>query len=599
MDLGSKIQAFSEEARRILLQKALEQKTQKSGKAFWQGYTTNGNGIVKKDGIYIVVKVIGNISIPKNTIVYVDEQNTIEIGFKKSLPVARGQKKEQLKPTIADKIKRPLLLIVQDGIAIGDYVLYYGYEDYVETLNVTSINRYYKNPTGGSSITGTDTVAVTHQSNSNKNTYYFGGFAAYVSTLSFASQSVESHAKLTGTPFDTEVIAAATNGVDTDYVAVTGFGAYSSDFTANIDWQAQASSSNSGRANFSFDTKVFTLPRTEYFIQSAPSQAGQDTYVQLDLQNYFSDPVCYFHELHTYTKKTQTGAVTTYLIFYVRTSDFNTTHVYNNYSGGLTEEFKYVGALKHFYLHLKIDHSTGNVASRATQQTTRWTGDPFDTNPPSSPNLNRVGREWFAAIHSDVYYYLSVDVDVVLTNKFPSGYAMGTRVNTSYQDILSQTFEGDWLYEWRNVQVGDFIDDFDHFLRMHYHDGTWYIDSLNGGPLRSYPNYNLLSYSTDYQSFKYYVPSQGTTGFGGLPGSTSASEITNLLITVDANGTEVSYDNYFDGSVQGVPDDYSTWVQWYTSGLSPVTSIKGPAYNSLVNASDRREPWFSYVQSPP
>ena len=84
MDLESKVQAFAEEARRILLQRALEQKTQKGEKAFWQGYTTNGNGIVKKDGIYIVVKVIGNIAIPKNTIVYVDEQNTIEIGFKKS-----------------------------------------------------------------------------------------------------------------------------------------------------------------------------------------------------------------------------------------------------------------------------------------------------------------------------------------------------------------------------------------------------------------------------------------------------------------------------------------------------------------------------------
>ena len=83
MDLEAKIKAFAEEARRILLQRALESKGQLTGKAFWQGYTSNGNGLVKlPDGQYKIVKVIGNVVVPKNTVVYIDGENTVEVGFR-------------------------------------------------------------------------------------------------------------------------------------------------------------------------------------------------------------------------------------------------------------------------------------------------------------------------------------------------------------------------------------------------------------------------------------------------------------------------------------------------------------------------------------
>ena len=126
MDLESRVKAYAEEARRILLQRALEEKEQKNGKAFWQGYTTNGNGIVKQNGIYKVVKVIGNVALPKNTVVYIDDQNTIETGFKRALPENRGYDKQSIVPTIADRIKRPLLLIDDlEEQDVGDFIITY------------------------------------------------------------------------------------------------------------------------------------------------------------------------------------------------------------------------------------------------------------------------------------------------------------------------------------------------------------------------------------------------------------------------------------------------------------------------------------------
>ena len=126
MDLEAKIKAFAEEARRILLQRALESKGQLTGKAFWQGYTSNGNGLVKlPDGQYKIVKVIGNVVVPKNTVVYIDGENTVEVGFRRELPQARDGKKQQPKVTVAQRIRRPLLLIDDRIPVFGWIVIYY------------------------------------------------------------------------------------------------------------------------------------------------------------------------------------------------------------------------------------------------------------------------------------------------------------------------------------------------------------------------------------------------------------------------------------------------------------------------------------------
>ena len=86
MSLEDRIKAFAAQvrARLLELQKASETAEEPGGKAYWVGYDANGNGIVKKNGVEKTVRVIGNISLPKGAVVYIDSQNTIEIRRKPS-----------------------------------------------------------------------------------------------------------------------------------------------------------------------------------------------------------------------------------------------------------------------------------------------------------------------------------------------------------------------------------------------------------------------------------------------------------------------------------------------------------------------------------
>ena len=414
MDLEARVKAYAEEARRILLEMYLAEKEPRGGKAFWQGYADNGNAIVKQDGVFKLVKVIGNVSVPKGTPVYIDQQNTVTVGFRKTVPAVTSGKETTLKPTTADRLKKPLL-IFEEELAIGDFFLYYGYKDYMEVINFVDIygigvegNHNQLNVNVG--LTGTDTVSVVNYSNSNtnKSTYHFAGFCAHVTGLNFFSIPRTAYVTLTGTPIDEECRIVWSNGVASDSVAISTFGAYSGDYTATIDFLASGSSNN-GTADYSFRAAVFTPPQTEYYIQSDPGEDGQDTYVQLDLQNYFSDTVVFYDELHTYTKKIQIdedeSEATSYLIFYVRTCDFSYQEHYVYQQNGYDNDQRIVGRLKHFYLHLKIEHATGNVTHRATQQTRMWNGGDFDTSSyvdgsaqTSFELERRVNRDIFAYI---------------------------------------------------------------------------------------------------------------------------------------------------------------------------------------------------------
>ena len=605
MDLEAKVKAYAEEARRILLQRHLDERKPHGGKAYWQGYADTGNAIVKQDGVFKLVKVIGNVAVPKDTPVYIDQQNTVTVGFKKTVPVVAGGKKATLKPTTAERLKKPLIEFVEE-FAIGDFFLYYGYKDYMDVSNFINlfgvgIDGNYNQSSSGVGIYGTNTLSVTNYSNNNtnKSTYHFAGFAAHVTGLNFFSSTREAFVTLSGTPIDTECRIVWSNGVAADSVAISSFGAYSGDYTATIDWQANGSSNN-GTADFSFRAAFFTPPQTEYYIQSAPNEEGQDTYVQLDLQDYFTDTVVFYDELHTYTKKIQLDVdeseATSYLIFYVRTCDFSYQEHYTyQQSTYYDNDQRIIGRLKHFYLHLKIEHATQSITHRATEQTRMWNGNNLDTsiyvdgNPMTSYHLNlRINRDIFAYI--DNYNVGNAilshpNTNIELANKSPTEYSSHD-IGPSYQDILSQAFEGDWLYDWRNVQIGDYVANFDQFLRMHFYDGTWYYHSMNGGPLY-------------WSSFRQHTPVEGENGYDGLPADDTASSITDLVNLLETKASTF-FSDYFSESGDG-PNVYDDWVQWLGSGYNGYLSggPSGPDYNSQVPEANRRRVWFSYAQSNP
>jgi len=79
MSLQDRIRAYAEAARLSLLNQVKQDNNKKQqGSATWVGYNSDGNGIVKQNGVLRVVRVIGNASIPSGATVYVDNENTIE-----------------------------------------------------------------------------------------------------------------------------------------------------------------------------------------------------------------------------------------------------------------------------------------------------------------------------------------------------------------------------------------------------------------------------------------------------------------------------------------------------------------------------------------
>ena len=600
MDLESRVKAYAEEARRVLLQRALEEKEQKNGKAFWQGYTTNGNGIVKQDGIYKVVQVIGNVSVPKNTVVYIDEQNTVQVGFKRESPLAKVYGKEQLKPTIADKIKRPLLIFTDDIFGVGDFILSYGYL----RLDAGIPNNYaemYDDITGN--LVGSDSSTLANVTNtySSKSTYYFGGAGAgcFTNGSVLGGITYTSSVELTGTPWDFSISATVdTFSQDTEYYATTAFGVLGSDITAEIDYQAEGAYGGGGSIEYEVDFSYFTPPETEFYLQhgSLGPDADDPIYKRLDLQSYFSDTIVAYELLHDYTKKTATGndstSSQTFLIFYVQTVDFSYNQVFTTAPPGRDNapwEARLVGALKHWYLHIKINNDDNSVDYKATLQTKMTSGANYAT----------LITEFDDAWHGDNVF---ARIETYRNNTFGSRYQVTVDVDSRdslywlvryphLQDILSEAYEGDWLYEWRNVIVPDmggsnvppdFYDRFFDFLKYHFYEGVWY-DYLNSGELREPPY--IGSSVGSWQPGSQYQNDYGI----GIPPDTTAYSINNLVITMENFATYTSYSNYFDGSVQGVPDVYDEWVTGTYGPQPPFTSV----------ISNQERPWFTYVQTIP
>ena len=601
MDLESRVKAYAEEARRILLQRALEEKEQKNGKAFWQGYTTNGNGIVKQDGIYKVVQVIGNVSVPKNTVVYIDEKNTVEVGFKRELPPAKSYSKQQLAPTIADKIKRPLLIFTDDIFGVGDFVLSYGYLRY----NYSTSNNYaeiYADITGN--VTGSDSTTLINVTNiySSKNTYYFGGAGAFCSTNGFILGGITytSSVDLTGTPWDFSISATVdTFSQDSEYYATTAFGVLSSNITAVVDYQAEGAYSG-GSIDYEVDFSYFTPPETDFYLQhgNLGPDADDPIYKRLDLQSYFSDTIVDYELYHNYTKKTEvegdTTSSQTFLIFYVQTVDFSFSQIFTEAPADRDAspwEARAAGALKHWYLHIKINHDNNSVDYKVTLQTKMTTGSNYNYATSFTEFDDAYqGENVFARIETYRFdtagsrYRVTVDVDD------QSNYPLNRHPHL--QDILSEAYEGDWLYDWRNIIVPDlggasvppdfYYYRFFDFLKYHFYEGVWY-DHLNSGELREPPY--IGSSVGSWQPGSQYQNDYGI----GIPPDTTGYSINNLVIAMENFATYTNYSDYFDGSVQGVPDVYDEWVTGTYGPQPPFTSV----------ISNQERPWFTYVQTIP
>ena len=379
MDLESRVKAYAEEARRILLQRVLEAKGQKGSKAFWQGYTTNGNGVVKlPDGKYKAVKVIGNIVLPKESIVYIDEQNTVEVGFRKELPATRSQGKQQVKLTIADRIKRPLLLVSDEQGVFGWIVIYHSESDIFNANNRRGSLAYCDSDPYGPFWQTYDYDSDTH-ANQQPATH---GKCLRVSAVYTYARTTSYHP-----PFaqDSTADATATLGSlssSSNVAPPRGQSAEQYDFDYAIeetnlsqDAECEAETVLSvltgdplGRAIADAETFYFQFPNAKIYLQWPDAPNGDANRITLDLNNYVDYTVAKFDRARNYVKLEDGATILyhTYSVGHVDTSfeaqPVSTTR-FVPYVGNVTSTVISFGKIYKGILHLRTNLSTGSTTS--------------------------------------------------------------------------------------------------------------------------------------------------------------------------------------------------------------------------------------------
>lgn len=103
---------YAENARQALIDKHLNTNASpQQGRATWVGYDTNGRPLIKQNGVLLVARVEGNISLPPGASVMVDKNGVISVRkSQKKEEAKKAEKKKKKKPRVFKK-KRPLINI--------------------------------------------------------------------------------------------------------------------------------------------------------------------------------------------------------------------------------------------------------------------------------------------------------------------------------------------------------------------------------------------------------------------------------------------------------------------------------------------------------
>lgn len=142
MSLERQVKEFAERARQILLAQAAAQES-KEGKGKWQGYGSDGRGQVKKDGEIKPVNLIGEISLPENQDVFVDETNTVEIQKRtpRSEPIIpRPGPTVLIKGQVTEK--RPVFIDEDEAAARPNFIPFYVVRWNDSSFNVRNTPRH-------------------------------------------------------------------------------------------------------------------------------------------------------------------------------------------------------------------------------------------------------------------------------------------------------------------------------------------------------------------------------------------------------------------------------------------------------------------------
>jgi hypothetical protein len=501
MSLEERIRRFAEQARGYLLEE-FARSTQKDTEVVqWQGYSEDGKLIARNKDLNPIVNGSGQKYQTKGSDLILDNTGTVE-----QRKAKRGQQRTAIRDindrqinqvnrgaVITDLVPRSNIIIFEDFFEellkeVGNFVLCFAADH--QSAYIGAYTRYFKDYI---------TVPGTYGNpNSNKPTYFFGAANLLAhARAAFTSNTYTAEVSLSGTPMDltaTSVYPNPGGGAGTrTQKSKTVVTILEDDLNYQLDASA-TSNFNIASLGWMVSWRYYRPPETIYYIQFGDSATPSEAHVrEIDLQSYCSDTIIYFDCVHNFTRKIQTAqeefTTTTYLIFYVVTCDFGYEELYQRDTGSnsvVEEEIRYVGKLRHYWLHLKVNLESGNVTSRATEQTHDHEGNAYDIQPYDVDdvwlyryNTERLRRNIFGKLLAARATSGFVEPNVA-TVLLAENYTIPYSNYPNFQDILDQAFEGDWVYEWKTTGLNLLNDsDLKWFLGLSFIDGVWYA-RMNG-----------------------------------------------------------------------------------------------------------------------
>ena len=607
------IREFARRARNQLEAEIAEKKNQKVRSVEWQGFDADGKPIVKDGDQIRVARGMGNVSQVKGNKLIYDEQGSVEYKRKKEKEAPVVVKKERvIKP--AKLVPRSQLIPIEifeaAGFVVGNYVVtyttYYPRSSYdVESLRFTT-------PTTSSGEIYLYDSSKEPFSTGNA-TYVVVAGVVYAQSANLpGSPTAESFATVSGFLNLSASVTVTGGGNQWDAEVGSAFGLVSEAVT--LDYTLQAQGNLARDAEYDVEAYYFALPNTIYYYQTNQNEQSENQFRTVDLSTYFSDDIVSHEMWHNFIN-TIDGTAYAFSVFHVVTGTFGESEDYslnNPPSYTYWSEYAY-GTLTHYWLHLKVNITTGQVENRKTIITKdRYyydlayvddgTQDVFDRR-------NQVGRDRVA--HATAYAISnssSRGSTARIVTSSQEGSLAGACARPWYEDVFANSFEGDWIYEWRNLTFASVNATFANFnkvkrfLKTSFKNNRW-VEGFHS----EMPPYWLVS-DPSPPELRIYEPTQGSNLYNGVPTvSDFYASMDVVLIGLDA-ATPTSYQSYFDGSIVNAPSDVNDWRRW-AQGLG-VDGYKGPDFIGQLPepagsdtigdyATDMGRPWFSYNEPNP
>lgn len=526
MGLEENVQKFAEEARNILLLAIQESKIARPGKAYWLGYTSGGNGLVRQDQKIKAVKVVGNASLPTNSIVYIDETNTVDIGFTKDRVAAKKTKPEIAAQKALIRRKRPLIDEIVKKILTG-WILMYNSRRLFDRAGSFFTSSIYINDIYNKVPSDSYTQACSpNWETSTGKTYRISVVAAYCYTLSLTTQS------------STTATANASCGGASVSTSATSLGPLVYDFDG--DYEVIQSSSdtdavtsgtqdlnrvgNIGDSIASAKCQYLVFPNAEVYYQLPNDENDQPVRRKVDLKSLVTHDILGYNHVQNFSIK-EGSDLYVYSIFTIFEVDMSVNDQISFTQDQYEKiERRGIGRVYETCLHVRLNMQTGGIESRKT------------TSGPSSGYYYEIG--YTASSNSNT---ASTFISEQAYSISPFGYGnngYGGEL-TDPSPIWSNAYSGNWVSAFSGIPYDASAaanlsaSEINRFLNQAWVANKWRSGFHSAAPYVNLAGGVISSLSFTYNWDPVANPTSNNRWQGGLPYYNDYYDIENLPVVVE------------------------------------------------------------------